>query len=514
MTIQVKRWAENFLSLPSIKRQVGDLSKIFNSLSNIDDISQSLNFQGEKSQEKKRNFNQKSSKTKIKTIGSDDIHPNKGNLLDPIKLNFWLEKLEKSHTYKETYVLDIIIEMIEQENNSAYDHTLISQFLMKCTSLGGIFGKIYIASYIKRLTNDSLKIKVRSEIFKEFVFNCQPILYFNREIIFGLKEDVKKFHCEEELERISSDLRKDYPIEEAILCLNNPHLKKSQDILISCLYLPDPFLHYMAPRLIHAFGSNPPFNMSVLVKRLILWGNNMMEILNDQHHLDHFLSDEHSPHLTFSSSSNFIYPENQWFLLQCLILESKNDTQIYKSIQMLTSFRNFASSYSLSKKKNPELSYRLLFILQDMKSKLKKDSDDYLLSLISVYEFINEKTITIHEKISQNSIQFSELDSLLIHIANDCKVLYKDNIDGFKTDIKEFTNLVTEAKKEFNHESIQEFWNKEKNSSLNSMDDKRNFIEQLENIIEDIFFLDDSVNNSMDMIRYLREMITEKEKLF
>lgn len=50
-----------------------------------------------------------------------------------------------------------------------------------------------------------------------------------------------------------------------------------------------------------------------------------------------------------------------------------------------------------------------------------------------------------------------------------------------------------------------------KNSSLKSIDEMREFVEHLEEIIETIFFVDDTANNLMYMIRYLREMLTEEK---
>lgn len=63
---------------------------------------------------------------------------------------------------------------------------------------------------------------------------------------------------------------------------------------------------------------------------------------------------------------------------------------------------------------------------------------------------------------SQNSIQSPKFDTLLMNIVYVCKDLYVNHVNGFEIDIEEFTKLVDEAKKEFNHESIQDFWNKEK----------------------------------------------------
>lgn len=174
--------------------------------------------------------------------------------------------MNETMDYSEEFALDEFLEIIMKYNLNIYIHEWKKDFLTKFTSLGGFFGYELIDSYYKRLKDHHNKSK---KLIEEFYYTCLPIMHFHS----GVQEYASK-HLE-----FKFPMRSSCQVEEFMLFLEDPTPSDNNEkLLISGLQLPDSALHHLAPRLIKVIMEYKYniFDLSILIKRLILWGNNIM----------------------------------------------------------------------------------------------------------------------------------------------------------------------------------------------------------------------------------------------
>lgn len=419
------------------------------------------------------------------------------------------KKMNETLNYDELYAAAELCEFMKKHEANKNVQAWRKDFVTNFTSLGGFFGYELIDSYCQRLKKKNQK---KSEkLVKEFIFTCLPIMHFYSERTDKLKELAREKFNIVHFPSLSS-----CHFEEVFLFLKNPSPpEKNREFLISCLQLPESLLHFIAPRLIRVIGECSPFDLSVLVKRLILWGDYTMKNLIAKEQLSYFLSENQSPHLTCLSSSQYIYPENQWYLLQWLFWEGRQSTPFYKSTRMFISFRNFSALYALSKQGNDELRSRSFFVLQEMKARLSEDSLPNLWKLISAHDIINGEIIPVLKE-SQTAIPCKEFDDALKFIAKSCESLYQkgDHQKEFDIDYKYFEEMVEKAKNEsFHHELVKAFWEKEKSTSLQSFPDMNDFIDRAELLLVELYSNHFEAKCLLETIQIAREMLNEGEEM-
>lgn len=399
-------------------------------------------------------------------------------------------RMNEPEEYSEDFARVVLTDLI----HSRATDSDIADFILKYTSVTGLFRKNLLVSFLKRLKENK-------------------------------DEDLLKQYTKIEASHAESFCSGTARVLETLEFIDDPGNDAQKNFIKFCPSLSNGLLHAIAPHLLKGMDKHQklPFCKDLLLKRLISWGNQRMNDVTTEEGMKQLQNDigkQQIQHAEYRFSL-----KNQWTLLKWVIFESKsNNASQFYSITQLTAFINHLYRlFSLAQEWNfphQEEQIRTLIVVVKKKISANQEFFAHFKKLFShEADFIGE--IATAEEVAEYSNNFdAAVDTLesMVQISR----LQTPEYSVLK---EHFHSKLNDAKTTHQQESVDKLlnWRGLTNAQNLSQEKLTEFGEQLDDELSGVIasaYSDDcqisdaqlkALENMLDVVEIATSMVKDKD---